>query len=442
MFIGGTFGVMNTNFFFMNLLRKRASGCSPGVYSVCSANPIVIEASMDQARADGCPLLIEATSNQVNQYGGYTGMKPEDFAAFVRDIAANSGFNSENLMLGGDHLGPLVWKHMPEEDAMLRAEELVACYVTAGFTKIHIDTSMKLGGDPIDLTLPDELIAERGARLCAAAEAASSSSSLPVYVIGSEVPAPGGASEKNDTLVPTTTKPAEFKASYDVFRSAFEQKGLKSALKRIVAFVVQLGVEFRGDTVFYYDRDAAAALCASLSDLPYPLFFEGHSTDYQRPESLAMMVEDGIGILKVGPGLTYALREGLMALEHIERELAGSHDFRLSNFMDTLDDTMKADDSNWKNHYHGNEESLRLQRRYSLFDRARYYLPVDSVEKAVNTLLGNLEQVNIGLPLLSQYLPKSLEKIRRGELETSPRALLKDCVRNALAPYAKACFRR
>ena len=391
---------------------------------------------MDHARDCGQPLLIEATSNQVNQYGGYTGMKPEDFAVFVMDIASCSGFDPEKVILGGDHLGPLVWKHMPENEAMSRAEELVASFVRAGFTKIHLDTSMRLGGDPSDCVLPDEVIASRGARLCAAAESAASSQ-LPVYVIGSEVPIPGGAEE--DALAPT--EPSAFKASYEAFRSAFEQKGLSSALERIVAFVVQPGVEFGGDVIHEYDRSAAAALTASLSDVPR-MIFEGHSSDYQRPESLAMMVEDGIGILKVGPGLTFALREGLLALEHIERELARSQGFTPSNFADTLDNAMKSDDSNWKNHYHGDEESQRLQRRYSLFDRARYYLPVPAVDKAVNKLIGNLKNVEIILPLLSQYLPKSFEKIRKGELEKSAEALLKDSVRNALAPYSSACSPR
>ena len=428
---------MKTCSFFENFLRERSDGRPTGIYSVCSANPIVIEASMDHAKDEGRPLIIEATSNQVNQYGGYTGMKPEDFAAFVRDIAARSGFNPENLILGGDHLGPLVWKHLPGEDAMILAEELVTSFVRAGFSKIHLDTSMRLDDDPNDRNLPDEVIAERGARLCAAAEN-SVSSSLPVYVIGSEVPIPGGAAEE-DTLTPT--EPSAFRASYEAFRSAFERRGLSGVMKRIVAFVVQPGVEFSGNTIHDYERSAAATLVASLSDIPN-LVFEGHSADYQRPESLAMMVEDGIGILKVGPGLTFALREGFMALEHIERELARSQGFEPSNFADTLDDAMKSDDSHWKNHYHGDEENLRLQRRYSLFDRARYYLPVHAVEKAVNTLISNLEGAEIGLPLLSQYLPRSFEKIRRGELEISPKALIKDCVRNALAPYSAACSPR
>jgi D-tagatose-1,6-bisphosphate aldolase subunit GatZ/KbaZ len=371
-------------------------------------------------------------------------MKPGGFAAFVRDIADRSGFETKNLMLGGDHLGPLVWKDKPGAEAMKRAKTLVESYVEAGFTKIHIDTSMKLGDDPRGIPLPDEVIAARGAELCAAAEEVHErlrgekpDIPPPVYVIGSEVPTPGGAHEELDTLTPTS--PAAFKASYESFRTAFKKRGLFSALDRIVAFVVQPGVEFNGDTVFGYDREKAAALCASLDDIGKPMFFEGHSSDYQMPESLAMMVRDGIGILKVGPGLTFALREGLMALEHIERELAASYGFAPANFADTLEDVMRADDSSWKNHYRGDAESLRLQRRYSFFDRARYYLPHPEVDRAIKTLLNNLERAEIGLTLLSQYLPHSYEKARRGTLPLSGRSILKDCVREALSPYFDAC---
>jgi D-tagatose-1,6-bisphosphate aldolase subunit GatZ/KbaZ len=333
---------------------------------------------------------------------------------------------------------------MPEDEAMRRADDLIECYVRAGFTKIHLDTSMRLGGDPRDSALPDEVIAARGARLCAVAEAAYEDTRRkfpdappPVYVIGSEVPTPGGAQEEADTLSPT--EPSAFRASYAAFRDAFSNCGLGGAFERIIAFVVQPGVEFNGDTVFDYNRQAAAELMASLAGADRPMVFEGHSSDYQKPESLAMMVEDGVGILKVGPGLTFALREGLMALEHIERELAPSAGIEPCNFTETLDLAMRTDDANWKNHYHGDAESLRLQRRYSLFDRARYYLPVPEVGRAINALLGNLGRVKIGLPLLSQYMPRSYDKVRRGELEPTPKALLKDCVRNALSPYSAAC---
>ncbi|MDR3166216.1 MAG: class II D-tagatose-bisphosphate aldolase, non-catalytic subunit [Synergistaceae bacterium] len=436
---------MNTRDFFADMLRRRSEGRTDGIYSVCSANPIVLEAAMDHARDEGSPLLIEATSNQVNQYGGYTGMKPADFVAFIHHIAEHACFDRAKLILGGDHLGPLVWKSMPEAEAMPRAEEQVAAFVEAGFTKIHLDTSMRLGDDR-GQGLSDTVIASRGARLCAAAEKAFAAVSAmtpnvspPVYVIGSEVPAPGGAAGESggDTLKPTS--PEAFLASCGAFVKAFEKAGLAEACSRIVAFVVQPGVEFNGDTIFDYDRKAASALCASPAKVGRPLMFEGHSTDYQLPESLEQMVEDGIGILKVGPGLTFALREGFFALEHIERELLSNSGVELSAFADTLENVMKRDDSNWKNHYHGNAESLRRQRRYSFFDRARYYLPTPEIEHSAATLVRNLEKTGISLPLLSQYLPRSYDKVRRGLLGALPKALLKDCVRNALADYSAAC---
>jgi D-tagatose-1,6-bisphosphate aldolase subunit GatZ/KbaZ len=317
--------------------------------------------------------------------------------------------------------------------------------VEAGFTKIHLDTSMRLGGDANEIS--DALIASRGARLCAAAEKAYAALSArtpaappPVYVIGSEVPTPGGSiseADEDETLKPTS--PEAFLASYGAFMRAFEEAGLAEAFSRVVAFVVQPGVEFNGDTIFDYNREAASDLCASLARAGRPLMFEGHSADYQLPESLKRMVEDGIGILKVGPGLTFALREGCFALERVERELLGGAAAELSGFAETLEDVMKRDDSNWKNHYHGDERSLKLQRRYSFFDRARYYLPTPEIERGLAALVRNLEKTGIAPPLLSQYLPRSYDKVRRGLLGASPKALLKDCVRNALADYSVAC---
>jgi tagatose-1,6-bisphosphate aldolase non-catalytic subunit AgaZ/GatZ len=73
--------------FFRNLVEDRANGVARGVCSICSAHPEVIAAGMEQAREDGLPLLVESTANQVNQSGGYTGMRPEDFHSFVHTVA-------------------------------------------------------------------------------------------------------------------------------------------------------------------------------------------------------------------------------------------------------------------------------------------------------------------------------------------------------------------
>ncbi|HEX7694803.1 MAG TPA: class II D-tagatose-bisphosphate aldolase, non-catalytic subunit, partial [Sphingomonas sp.] len=71
-----------------DLIARHKGGKRVGITSVCSAHPLVIEATLRHALAHETPLaLIEATSNQVNQDGGYTGMKPADYRDFVWAIA-------------------------------------------------------------------------------------------------------------------------------------------------------------------------------------------------------------------------------------------------------------------------------------------------------------------------------------------------------------------
>jgi D-tagatose-1,6-bisphosphate aldolase subunit GatZ/KbaZ len=195
-------------------------------------------------------------------------------------------------------------------------------------------------------------------------------------------------------------------------------------------------VEFTGDDVFEYDPKAAENLCAALKGVPAPIVFEGHSTDYQNPESLQAMVRDGIAILKVGPALTFALRESLMALECIEKEMVEAG--QLSRFMETLDAVMSRDTGNWKHHYRGTDKEIYLQLRYSFFDRARYYIMNDEVEASIKKLIGNLEKTGIPLTLLSQYMPQGFERVRKGLIELKPEELILDHIKHCLRGYAAA----
>ena len=127
------------------IVKAQKQGIAKGIVSICSAHPWVLKAAMQETEG---PLLIEATCNQVNQFGGYTGMKPVDFVCYVRKIAKENNFPFENVILGGDHLGPSVWQSEPAGSAMEKSEHLIRDYVEAGFVKIHIDCSMPLGDDP------------------------------------------------------------------------------------------------------------------------------------------------------------------------------------------------------------------------------------------------------------------------------------------------------
>ena len=54
---------------------------------------------MRQAAADGAAVLIEATCNQVNHQGGYTGLTPAAFRDAVAQVAAAAGVPAADLVL-------------------------------------------------------------------------------------------------------------------------------------------------------------------------------------------------------------------------------------------------------------------------------------------------------------------------------------------------------
>jgi len=421
----------------LELVRRHRAGEAVGIYSVCSAHPLVLRAALQHAHAIGGQALIEATSNQVNQEGGYTGLRPAGFRDVVCRMADETGLPRERLLLGGDHLGPNCWQSLPAADAMQRAGAMITEYVRAGFRKIHLDCSMSCSDDP--RALPDERIAERAATLCAQAEKAweSAGGEPPVYVIGSEVPVPGGAQETLHELA--VTEPQAALASIAAHRAAFSRHALEAAWERVIALVVQPGVEFDQDGVVEYVSAKAQRLSACLAAEPQ-LVFEAHSTDYQSPEALAALVRDHFAILKVGPALTFALREAVWALDRIEREWLGEE--RSSRVRETINAAMRSDPTHWRKYYHGSGRTLELQLEYSLSDRIRYSWPVASVTRALAHLEASFDAGTPPLSLLRQYLPAAYAAVRRGEIATSAQSLIVHHIRQVLSDYSRACGHR
>ncbi|HOM99708.1 MAG TPA: D-tagatose-bisphosphate aldolase, class II, non-catalytic subunit [Acidobacteriota bacterium] len=425
-------------------LHKRSA--STGVYSVCSANRFAIEAAVRQALDDDSIALIEATSNQVDQYGGYTGMTPLQFRLFVEEIAGSIGFPPEKVVLGGDHLGPNTWRKEPADEAMKKAEVLIEAYVAGGFTKIHLDTSMHCADDggnrrePLD----DQVVADRAARLCEVAEATYNASARtrerPVYVIGTEVPTPGGAREELMGLVPTSCQAA--RRTIDVHREAFKARGLRDAWERVVAVVVQPGVEFGEATVVDYRPERARPL-SRLIEKYEGLVYEAHSTDYQTAEALRQMVEDHFAILKVGPALTFAMREAVFALAMMEREyLATKRGVELSRVCEVLEEEMLREPGYWRDHYHGNAAEQAYARKYSFSDRCRYYWPNPRVSEALNRLIANINRNPPPLTLISQYLPEQYRAVREGSLEVEAVAVIRHKIQRVTGDYSYACGMR
>ena len=421
------------------MMEKRRQGIKCGIPSYCSANELVLETALRRAKLLNQPVLIEATANQVNQYGGYTGMLPKDFYKLVLDMAAKIDLPEQMVILAGDHLGPLTWQNLPEAEAMEKSIELVYQYARAGFTKIHLDTSMKVADDAEGL-LSTEVIARRGAALYKAAikgyeelKAEKPEAMRPVFVIGSEVPIPGGAQEAEDSLAVTSVD--AFKDTVATYKRVWAEEGVADGMNDVIAVVVQPGVEFGDDQVFLYDHDAATELCNALKEFP-EVCFEGHSTDYQSKECLKSMVEDGIAILKVGPALTYGLREALFSMSLMENELVPAEE--RSNFIDVLEEVMLANPGNWQKHYHGDDKQLHLARKYSFSDRARYYIGQPEVVAAMNKLFANLNTYKIPLNMLHQYMPLTYAKVRDGVLPLDAKELAMDGVTNFMLDYEYA----
>jgi D-tagatose-1,6-bisphosphate aldolase subunit GatZ/KbaZ len=415
------------------IIARHKAGEHLGICSVCSAHPLVIEAALRFDLHTNNSVLIEATSNQVNQFGGYTGMQPADFRDFVYAIAHEVGFPLERLILGGDHLGPNCWQNEHADAAMEKAIALIEAYVAAGFSKIHLDASMSCADDPVPLD--PQVVAERAARLCLAAEQTASEAQKKAltYVIGTEVPVPGGEASSISAVHVTHVEDAA--RTLETHRVAFKALGLEAAMKRVIAIVVQPGVEFDHTQVIHYQPQAAEALSGWIRQTP--MVYEAHSTDYQSRHAYRALVRDHFAILKVGPALTFALREAIFALAQMENELIAPES--RSRVLEVIDEVMLNEPDYWKKYYHPTWSQAMVDIHFSLSDRIRYYWPHPRIRQAVEKLLANLDTVRLPLGLISQFMPLQLERASLNEIVTTPRSLIIDKIQDVLRVYRYGC---
>ncbi|KGY09843.1 D-tagatose-bisphosphate aldolase, class II, non-catalytic subunit [Vibrio sinaloensis] len=421
----------------LSLIEQHKQGHATGIYSVCSAHPLVLEAALKQAVHDKQLVLIEATSNQVNQFGGYTGMTPQDFANHVFSLAERLNFSAENVVLGGDHLGPNCWQNLPASEAMEHSAQMIHDYVSAGFKKIHLDCSMPCADDLTPLS--EEIMAQRAAQLCLVAENAwkKVGGEAPVYVVGTEVPTPGGALESLEDEGIEVTKPEQALATLNAHHQAFSDLGLGYVWPRVIGLVVQPGVEFDHHNVHHYNSAAAQTLSQMIDSQPN-LVFEAHSTDYQNPPSYHQLVRDHFAILKVGPALTFALREALYGLERAEIEWLGTH--HSSHLRDTIEQVMHEQPNYWRSHYSSKGHQQYLDCSYSLSDRIRYYWTHPEVKTAQQALFDNLSANPLPVTILSQYLPNQAKAISQHQIQNQPAEIVMHKIMEVTQVYSEACY--
>jgi D-tagatose-bisphosphate aldolase class II non-catalytic subunit len=416
---------MNAGAQLRAIVADNRAGLARGLPSWCTAHGRTLLAILSRHRDGDDPILIEATCNQVNQHGGYTGMTPAGFRTFVEGLARQAGVDAGRIILGGDHLGPNPWKGRPAAQAMTEARAMVRAYVEAGFDKIHLDASMACADDR---ALSEGVMADRAAELCAVAESARGTREI-VYIVGTEVPIPGGETETLDGLA--VTRPEAAARTLDLHRAAFAKRGVGAAMDRVIGLVVQPGVDMGNAQVFAFDRAKAAALSAAVRDLPGVLY-EAHSTDFQTGTALAELVACHFGILKVGPSLTFAFREAVVAMAAIEERLnlAGR-----SDILAVLAAAMDENPGHWRG-YVAADALEPIARLYGLSDRIRYYWPEPAVETALQRLLANIDTARIPPGLISQFVGQMLPEDRTTPLSER---IIQAKVGAVVETYRRAC---
>lgn len=376
------------------IVTANRHGQIAAIPSVCSAHPDVLRASLLRAQTRDRAIVIEATSNQVNQFGGYTGMTPRDFVSTVNSIADAAKVDRDRIIFGGDHLGPQVWRKGEAAQAMAKASTMVSDYVNAGFTKIHLDCSEGCAGE--DAQVGDSLAASRAASL--AETCLSGGQTDLTFVIGTEVPPPGGArADEEGDIAPTS--PAAAEKTLQAHRDAFSD----AAWSKVSGLVVQPGVEFAPMHVHHFPTDRDPALRDVMLRWP-DLCLEAHSTDYQHPEVFPKLANLGFAYQKVGPALTFAYRQAVYALDQMQAAAGWGQ----AVVYDTMETLMLADADAWRGHYHGAPDQLKIARHFGLADRIRYYWAQPTAQSAVANLLSIFRGRTLPLPLLWQFFDNAV----------------------------------
>ncbi len=403
--------------------RNKAGECI-AIPSVCSAHPEVLTASLQLASRLNQPLVIEATSNQVNQFGGYTGMNARAFVSFIDDLISKTGIDPDLVVLGGDHLGPQVWKSESADVAMAKAHALVSDYVQAGINKIHLDCSEGCKGEPPQLD--DETAAKRAALLAVSCRNAASAPEDLTFVVGTEVPPPGGARLGEDGhVVPTAPEAAS--ATLVAHQAAFAEQGIADLWPQVSGLVVQPGVEFAPDQVFHLPTGRDPGLRDVVSKYP-GICLEAHSTDYQPPETFPKLANMGFAFQKVGPALTFALRRALYALDQIVQKQSPS----AIGLPQVMEAAMRDNPKYWRSHYTEEDTS---QWHFSYADRIRYYWPLPEVQQAVGTLISKFDELKVPDQVLAESFSPDVLDRAEGLASSRAIAIVRSEVQVALLPY-------
>ena len=404
--------------------------------SEVSEPDFVQEVYLRQALADGSLALFEICADMLNPHGQSGKMISDDFIVNVKQIAVKTGFPRDRLIFGVNDLSPSLWKDESIESALKKTCAFISDLVSLGFNKLGIHAGIPLKGDPADQPLPQKVIIEREAALYQAAEGAAAAlldEEKPLYVI--DVNPSQGMTENQKNMVCKE----DVEIAVDRFTQIAAAAGLPEMKERLLAVRIFLGAGYNSEKVIPFD----SPLIKELGECVYrdkPVVMEVLHTDFQPKTVLNQLVDNHFAFLSIGSELTYTMREALFSMARMENEtMVGKPGVYLSNFIIELDRAMQLAPRYWQKYYTGNGFEQLVARKYSLYDRSRFFLEDKEVRKMKKRLFDNLIEYPVPQTVMRQFMPRQYERVAAGELENKPDVLMMDAVRHALSRYSRAC---
>ena len=324
------------------------------------------------AKHNNHSILIETTSNQINQYGGYTNLRPKQFLKKINIIAKDLKYKKK-IIFGADHLGPLPWKDFEKNKAIKKGKKLFREVVKAGYKKIHIDTGMKLKNDKF---LTKQKIFNR----CKSIFDTMNSKSIKniFFVFGTEVPTAGGENKydlKNTNINSIKNDIAYYKK-----------------LRKNFSLVIEPGLGFTNQKI--HKLKMTSCLQKKKISHKKDFTYEAHSCDYQDLSSLKKLLKNNFKFLKVGPELTFNYMNAILKMERIEKLYLKS---KLSKIKKIFSREMDINKTFWKNYYFGNKKKIEYLKFNSYLDRSRYYWNKKKVISSLKILEKNINLLNKNL---------------------------------------------
>lgn len=367
--------------------------------SFCTSNFDVIKIIIFFCKIKKLPCLIECTSNQVNQNGGYTKNTPKSFIKKIFKISKNLKFKKKNLYLGGDHLGPLPWKYNSKTIALKNSIKLIGDFLRQNYCKIHIDTSIKCRDDK---QINNKMIFNRSKEIL----------KTPIIkkrlkdkflIIGSEVPLSGSG----DVNKLTVTSKEQIKGECNQFKKVLKDLKLKN---KKFGLVIEPGMKYMHSKVVVPKFKKFFEIKKISKDENF--VFEAHSTDFQSQQILTKLVQNNFKFLKVGPELTLNYSKAIFFMHQIEKKF---YKKKHSNIRKVILKSMINNPKYWKDYYKKKNENHFLN---SKLDRMRYYLHVNSVSKSINLLKKNINNITFekNFSLLNQINKKEFLRYQQNKL--------------------------